>query len=241
VNDFPIDSIIVPEVPAGVRTPGVFVHLSAPWLDEAGGVLDRGAGGDVAPIPEGVVPISLDADYLIVTYSFTAANGTDLDTRTRLLAPVETSDVGWGDPNANPRLRFDKQGFDEQVPWLEWGGDNMDNGVESVVIYANTINNSYPGKNIDVELRCNWYEPLNESENGNMSVDIVAYKGGTISKVRFVNAFGTEFFSFVNTGGQQVTTISRAAHVTSNIADDVDGETVGTFRYNRTNKTFQWL
>jgi phage gp46-like protein len=186
-------------------------HQAEDPYGQTGAIVWGGQGCAAAP-----EPIPLDADTLVITYSFTEANGRDLDTRTRLLAPLTTQDVGWSRQS-------------DQLPWLDWGGDNTGYGVESVVIYADIINNSYPGQNIEVELRCFWYSVRSD---GNMSVDIVAYKGGTISQLGF---------GFINTGGQQVAMLSRSANVVTQTSSNHDGETVGIFRYNRASQTFQWL
>lgn len=206
---------------------GFTITLSSPTNGEivVGTVTSTIKNDDTAPPPppggtgDPGDPMSLGADFLIATYYFTAENGTDLDTMSRINAPegaATTSYIGY--------FMEDRTGH---IPWMDWGGDNYGHGVEAIVIYAKTINDAYPGQDIDVELRCYWYgTPV----DGNMSMVIDAYLGGTVSKVGY---------GFVNEGGTKVATITRSKHITTRYP--AGGELVGIFRYNRQTQLFEWL
>jgi hypothetical protein len=153
------------------------------------------------------------ADYLIITYQFSAEGGRDLDTRTGISAPLVSGPLGFCNQGAIG------------APYLFWSGDNRGTGVESYMIdltkfQANDI--------IRIDCAGHWYSIRN---NGDMALDIKAYEGGTMSK---------EGYQFINTGGQQSAETSFSGNVTSccNSCDFI--QPIGTITYNKQNKTLHF-
>ena len=71
---------------------------------------------------------TFDADYIVLTYSFT--DGVDLDTRTKVTVPhigqtTLADSIGWCCSEQWPA---------DGTPILTWGGDNTGTGFESVLI-----------------------------------------------------------------------------------------------------------
>jgi len=149
-----------------------------------------------------------DADFIVITYNFVAAGGIDLDTRTSITAPITRGPLGWCKSN-------------DDAP-LYWGDDNTGYGVESCYIdltHADLVSQTY------VEVLCQawWY---GTKQSGDMSLDIKAYLGGTISQVGY---------GFVNTGGTETANISSAYNVSlHSSACVITPDTVATVRYNMT-------
>jgi hypothetical protein len=220
--DVPTDEL--PLAAERVRRLGQDYPYSPTEIHESDGeytVVIRMQEEGVLPVPATLTvfmqELEMEADYIIVTYSFNGIlNGLDLDTRTKIVSPVVTDVIGWN--HETP-----------QLPWLDWGGDNTGDGVESAIIYAKAINDAHPGQDIDVELRCFWYS---YRFDGNASINIVAYTGGTMSVVDY---------GFVNTGGEVSGSLSLSVNVTAQGSFDQPGDLVGAFRYNKETQVFQWL
>ena len=138
--------------------------------------------------PCGCCNPAFDADFIVFTYQFTEAGGRDLDTKTNVTSPY----VG-------PFLGYSFSASD--APYLFWSGDNTGYGVESCYIDLAAIRAGYTAATFaDVQLQCGWY---GSRASGQMTMDIRAYKGGTMSKVgyQFINTGGnlTAFLSFPRT------------------------------------------
>lgn len=154
----------------------------------------------------GDTPVFL-ADFLVFTYNFGAADGRDLDTRTQITAPFVSSIAGWCKTSG-------------QAPYLFWGSDNMGTGVEASYVDLQAVLATYPAAPLlDVSLRAFWYAAR---YLGNMSVDVKAYLGGTMSHIDF---------GFVNTGGTLTASLSFARNVTVASSSCQDGQLLGTARY----------
>lgn len=77
--------------------------------------------------------------------------------------------------------------------------DNTDTGKESVVVNLNAFKLHFPGQStIEVECRAWWYSGGNIGKNCN--IDIVLYKGGTISRQVPGDTGDQGYFRFINTG-----------------------------------------
>ena len=114
---------------------------------------------------------TFDADYIMLTYQFT--DGTDLDTRTRIVSP----DVGQN--TQSTYLGWSRRGFWPPVgtPYLTWGGDNRGTGYESVLIDLVQFKTLFPSATeMLIDARAFWYSIV-----GINPVNIAAtlWKGGT--------------------------------------------------------------
>jgi hypothetical protein len=149
--------------------------------------------------------IFLPADYIIITYQFDASGGTDLDTRTRLISPEKGNELG-----------FCKK---SESKGLYWSLDNKGYGVESIYIDVTQFN-----ENDVVEVLCKawWYS---ERNSGEMSLDIRAYKGGTMRK---------ENFQFINDGGEQVGNVISFPHKINLLSEGCPiAEKIGVLKFDR--------
>jgi hypothetical protein len=116
------------------------------------------------------------ADYLIITYQFDENGGRDLDTRTAITNPLSAGPLGFCDRSNSGE------------PYIFWSTDNTGTGVESCMIDLTKF-----GPNDQITINCSalWWNVRN---SGDMSLDIKAYEGGTMS---------LEGYQFVNDGGVQ--------------------------------------
>jgi len=171
-------------------------YLQTPSARGDGAIqLDFGAGGVV-----------FEADFLVFTYNFTAEDGRDLDTRTSITYPISRGPLGWCKDN--------------EAPPLYYGGDNTGIGVESC--YVDLTDAAFDDADyVSVLCQCWWYKTR---AAGDVSLDIVAYLGGSMSQVGY---------AFVNVGGEQTADISCTSNVLLNESDCVaTPETLGTVTYN---------
>lgn len=84
-----------------------------------------------------------EADWLLVTYTFT--DGRDLDTNTSFIQPIRSRGMGWC--------------RDSRVSnFAQWGGDNTGTGREAVLINVGILRQSYQSNPLlGLELRAWWY------------------------------------------------------------------------------------
>ncbi len=166
---------------------------------------------------ESVIIFKIDADYVVLTYAFT--DGSDLDTRTRVISPDIGQDtqkhIGWGQvekfPDGNP------------IPILEWGGDNTGTGVESVKIDLREFRKLYPSKNdLKIDCRAFWYGDIGRNE---VNIEAVFSKGGEMIK---------EEFSFRNSQPNAETSLgSTSVKIEAKTNNkSLPGERIATFQYN---------
>lgn len=128
-----------------------------------------------------------DADILVVRYYWTSENGKDLDTASELvnsnIPGVDGKAVGWNCPGNG--------GAAASV--IHWAGDNTSSGNECVYIDMRAIKQQYESvlpKIVTMSIYGTWF---NSKVNGGAQVQILAYKGGTMSQ---------DGFNFVNQGGE---------------------------------------
>jgi hypothetical protein len=159
--------------------------------------------------------IFLPADFILITYQFDPSGGRDLDTRTNIESP-----------NRSDILGYCKQ---RTASNIVWSGDNTGYGVESVYVDINQY-----GSNDLIKIMCKafWYSQRN---SGNMSLDIRAYKGGTMQRD------GSNHFQFINVGGEQVgNVISFPKNIAMTGAKCMTGERIGMVKYNRGNQSLSF-
>ena len=128
------------------------------------------------------VPFSFDADYIVGTYTF--VDGSDLDTRTRIVTPdvgqnVTASYLGYAQynywPTSSDAPISNQPLTASNRPYLVWGGDNTGTGLESVLIDVKRFKELYPSSsNIVADFRSYWYASTGSSP---VVLDITAYSG----------------------------------------------------------------
>jgi hypothetical protein len=126
----------------------IISYSPVPMVPPSGGG-GGGGGGDVN--------FGFDADWIMVTYEFT--DGQDLDTRSRIVAPdigqvTQPDMIGWGYPvNEWPQ--------NDANPIINWAGDNLGIGLESVLIDINRLKTLYPSSDVMVaDFRAFWYNQV---------------------------------------------------------------------------------
>lgn len=158
-------------------------------------------------------PPVTSADYLIISYNWTSANGTDLDGSTNIESPVTTADVGYG------------QAVNGAPPYLYWSGDNTYTGAEYYYVdlrqFADTA---------VVKIRCAawWWEIRG---NGNVLLKAEASKGGAI-----VTSGTTDARVFTNPTG----TVTASISVTDNVltlSESVNPEFMRFVIYNKSDNS----
>ena len=145
----------------------------------------------INPPPSG---FTFDADYIIVTYSFT--DGLDLDTRTRISNSGVGMDqyLGWANLDYYPT--------DSYQPILTWGGDNTGNGFEAVLVDLKQFKIQYPSEtSITIDMNAMWY---NQVGSNPVIMDIIMYKGGIVipdpNNYSFVAIGATGKYGVASTG-----------------------------------------
>lgn len=158
--------------------------------------------------------VPFQADYCVITYGFQSP-GRDLDTRTRLIDPVtneQSPAVGWCKSDT---IRYN------DVIVIEWGGDNRDFGVESVLIdvaeYSAQIEAlGLQNAPLRLSLHAYWFSVYAPE----VVISVTAYKGGTMEYV-------PGEFTWDNPGASRVwADISRytSYDVRTRINECVDGD-----------------
>ncbi len=157
-------------------------------------------------------------DFLIIRYSWTAANGTDFDTRTAIIDPARNIDVGWARQS-------------EDSPFLTWGGDNRAVGYEAALIEVKKLEENHPNlEKFDIRMRGFWYSAVYD---GNYTIEFSGYNGGEM--VKDISGYNWE-----NQGGtlERNMTVNRNTMTTGG---DIDGDDAGTARYYVASKILEIL
>jgi hypothetical protein len=179
----------------------------------------------ITPQPTG---FTFDADYIIVSYSFT--DGTDLDTRTRISSP------NIGQSNAQSYLGWCRSEFfpdDEGTPILSWSGDNTGQGFESVFVNLIRFKELYPSEtSLTIEMSAMWYGDLG---NNPVVMDVMLYKGGTISLVQVAYTFINEGYSGIYGVASSGTTVTLQSQ------ECFDQQLVSKLQYNLTTYNGQFI
>lgn len=169
----------------------------------------------------GETVFTFDADYMMLTYEFT--NGSDLDTRTRIVSPFVGQDT------QNEYL-----GWDVQSQWpttgtayLTWGGDNTGTGFESVLVNLNQFSTVNPSATeLVIDLRAFWFGTVGTN---NVNVAARLWKGGTPTKSGYLwtNSTATGTYN-IDSVGKQVTSTGAPNKSLSS------GQRIATLTYNLT-------
>lgn len=171
---------------------------------------------------------TFDADYIIVSYSFT--DGTDLDTRTRISNP----DIGQNDPQTYlgwcRGIQYPDNGG---TPILTWSGDNTGQGFESVFINLIEFKNQYPSEtSLTIEMNAMWYGDLGTNP---VVMDVMLYKGGTVSLIE-------SDFLFINQGYSGIYGVaSNGTVVTLQSQECLDQQLVAKLQYNLNTHNGQFI
>jgi hypothetical protein len=154
-------------------------------------------------------------NFAIISYQWQPPNGTDLDTRTKLLIPDFGTDVGW---NRGSTISG------TSGPYLAWQGDNTGtSGSEDVWIYFENIKADFEDELIQIRLRAFWY---GTAGNGQINV-----------KTRL-----WETFDSFQAGDPPMSDIDRTQQLTtSDVRADIDGENVGVLTYNRNTSAIAYI
>lgn len=148
----------------------------------------------VIPTPGPVTPFTFVADWMMITYTFT--DGTDLDTRTRLVQPLTTTYLGWGQSS------FLGNSVTDFI--LRFGGDNTGTGQEAVLLNVANYKAAYPSDaNLKIDTRGQWFGSVGSNP---VSLTMTLWKGGTPTLVGYswTNSTATDTFTF-QSGGKQIT------------------------------------
>ena len=165
---------------------------------------------------------TFDADYIMLTYQFT--DGTDLDTRTRIVSPdvgqnTQSSYLGWGRQIFWPLVG---------TPYLIWGGDNTGTGYESVLVNLVQFKTMFPSATeILMDARAFWYNTIGVNP---VNIAATLWKGGSPVKD------GCGNFCWTNPTAINTFYISSVDKVITNngLPDKAGsaGERAATLRYN---------
>ena len=182
----------------------------------------------------GETSFEFDADFIMVTYQFT--DGTDLDTRSRIVTPnigqtTQPSMVGW-----SLNTQFPGSGD----PIITWGGDNQGTGFESVLIDMEEFRDQYPNStSLVADFRCFWYVTVGTN-------DVIAactlWKGGTPVKDGCVVA-GVDSYCWTNPTATDTLAINSVGlQIPSGYPDGTSkatttGYRLATLTYNLTTNT----
>lgn len=192
------DYLVSPSTPCGNRIGAFLLPRWAPGPVAGYEIVDS-SYFDTITVPSGS-PDLRKFDYALLKYSWTDANGEDLDTRTAFHATgdsaVDDMWVGWN------CLNNVIDGPSHEV--LTWGGDNTTpSGFESVLIDLKRFADDHPSlTQIKVMMRAYWfYSRL----DGNLTIQFQTYLGGVM--VPYTTSTGQ--ISWNNVGGVLVDDITR--------------------------------
>jgi hypothetical protein len=172
---------------------------------------------------------TFDADYIIVTYSFT--DGTDLDTRTRISSP------NIGQNNAYTYIGYCRSDVfpNTGTPILTWSGDNTGTGFESVFINLIELKNQFPSysaSTITIDMNAMWWGTTGSTP---VIMDIIMYKGGTVSLV-------SDAYTFINEGYTRIFGVaSTGTNVTLQSNTCLDQQLVAKLQYNLSTYNGQFI
>jgi hypothetical protein len=161
--------------------------------------------GVEAPPDDGNTVVIENPDYIVMTYRWTTANGQDLDAATTIVGSgvgsIDGAVMGWRMPNSStgtaPNYVYNntEPNPDSVIKqYMQWAGDNMQNGVEEIMLDLTKLRTQYGQVNstFNIELYGNWFE---SKGNGLAVLEIWAYKGGTmtldLANHKFINTGGT--------------------------------------------------
>ena len=181
-------------------------------------ITDANNNTDQVTFTLGQTSFTFDVDYLMITYEFT--DGTDLDTRTRIVTPdvgqnTQNKYIGWGLQSQWPE--------NSDSPYLTWGGDNQGIGFESVLLDLTKFVSLYPSTTeLILDLRSFWF--------GNVGVNLVnaaatLWRGGLPVENGYMWSNPTAINTYnISSVGTIITDSGRQT--------DKKGQRVATLKYN---------
>ena len=140
-----------------------------------------------------------DFDYLVVRWTWTQADGKDLDVAFGIVDPKPL--VLGGNDFACQWLGWSMSGNNKPylTDYFKWGGDNRQDGAEAILIKMKDFRDEYLAElntkgitQITFDTYLNWYD---KRFNGNYNYQIIAYKGGTMTDNNY---------NWINTGGVEI-------------------------------------
>lgn len=159
------------------------------------------------PSVERTLGVNFDADWIIFTYEFTS--GRDLDTRTRITGL--SGDLGWA-----------RGGSWNGV--LEWGGDNLGQGVEGCKLNIAAWKAGGYGDVINLEFRAFWYGSRGNPNNP-VGIKAALYRGGT--------AIHDGGYGYINpTAEEQIWVKSLTKTINTQTSSNNNGDPITRFSYN---------
>jgi len=114
----------------------------------------------------------------------------DIDTQTKMISPVTSQNIGWATPNPNSSSQATLPVGNGYV--MTWGGDELVEGAESVLIDVGLWRQGYGQQNIlEFELRASRFE--NVAGSTAITISVQQYGGGqmTLNDVVWVNPTAT--------------------------------------------------
>lgn len=174
-----------------------------------------------------------DFDFLVARFMWDyPQNGKDLDIQVQYenngISAVDGQYVGYGGLQNVPST---VTGSDSYLWWAldDTNSSGAPLGIEGVNININKFVADYPStpEITQIGFYTVWYNTVG---TGNFTLEVVTYKGGTMSKV------GT---NMVNTGGTIVSSDSRSLNTTilNQLHTPTSSFKAGTLQYNKTTKT----
>ena len=152
----------------------------------------------------GQTNFTFDADYMLITYQFT--NGTDLDTRTRIVSIDGTTYadqngqgkyIGYDQYLRTPQTATYPSVFPANIcnvavkPLAIWGGDNQQQGFETVMIDFTQLGAGQD--EVVIDCRALWWVSVGSNP---VNLSFTLYKGGCMIKQG--PSPGSPAFSFTN-------------------------------------------
>lgn len=151
-------------------------------------------------------------DYAVIRYKWIDLSGLNLDTKTQVISPYSDIKVGWGE-----NLAYGE--------YLKWGGDNVNTGVESVLLNLKKLKEDNPTYTQEFKIALGGYW-FNSRYSGDIILEFQTYLGGIMQQ---------DGFDFINIGGTSVQLLKVAANITSdNRFDDPSTMVVKHLIHNRT-------
>mgnify|MGYP000070573014 FL=1 len=121
----------------------------------------------------------------------------------------------------------------EGTPILTWSGDNTGQGFESVFVNLIRFKELYPSEtSLTIEMSAMWYGTLGSNP---VIMDVMMYKGGTISLVQEVYMFANDGYSGIYGVASTGTTITTQSQ------ECFDQELVAKLQYNLTTYNGQFI
>lgn len=176
-----------------------------------------------------------DFDYMVVRYKWVEGAGQDFDTFTGFVNTGTEWDnkyMGYGHGHGNLLPNNSSPSATVENCYIMWAGDNTQTiGVESCLVNFSNMGLNYPDLNsIQVRMAGAWY---NSVGTGNIDIEIVTYKGGTMSQ---------SGYDFTNTGGTQVQKLNFSKYIPKppNWVNDINAVThIGYVTYTKSSSQGQ--